>query len=121
MTDQELDTFFIQTLKNILSEYKDYAAYLKEPLSAEDKELMEDYEYVIKDLTEILNEVKGIDDLAELDEETITAVFDYIEEYASNFVISAADNPQRQNDLDAYSKIEEILDLFLDDDDFEED
>lgn len=119
MTDDELDTYFINLLKAILEDMKDCKAYLKEPLSPEDKEIMEDYDYVINDLSQILKQIKSIDDLAELDEEAINNVYDYIESYATNFIISAYE-PQRQKDLEEYEKIEEILDLFLDDDDFDE-
>lgn len=119
MTDEELDTYFVKTLKTILKTYKEYNSYLKEPLMEDDKEMKEDYEYVIDDLSQIIKQVKSIDDLAEMDEDAITAVYNYIDEYANNYIISAYE-PQKTKDLEEYSKIEEILSLFLDDDDFED-
>lgn len=117
----ELDTFFIDTLKKILEITKDDADYVKDFHSEEYKEIQEDYEYTINQLTELLKTVKTIDDLAMQDEETITDVYDYIATYADNFVISC-DPAQKQKDLEQYDKLEEILDLFLDsdDDDFED-
>jgi len=119
MTDEELDAYFVKTLKAILETYKEYNSCLKEPLSDDDKEMKEDYEYVIDDLSQIIKQVKSIDDLAEMDEDAITAVYNYIDEYATNFVI-AAESVQREKDMAEYGKLVELLDLFLDDDEFED-
>lgn len=119
MTDEELDEYFVHVLKTILEEYKEYAACIKTPVSEDDQEMMEDYDYVIQDLSEILSQVTCIEDLAEMDEDTITAVYNYIDEHTTNFVI-AADGPQREKDMAEHGKLVELLDLFLDDDSEEE-
>ncbi len=119
MTDEELDEYFVHVLKTILEEYKEYAACIKTPVSEDDQEMMEDYDYVIQDITEILSQVTCIEDLAEMDEDTITAVYNYIDEHATNFVI-AADGPQREKDMSEHGKLVELLDLFLDNDSEEE-
>lgn len=119
MTDDELDTFFVELLNRILDEVKDCLEYLGKPKTKEQKEIKKDYDFVIKHISKLLKSVKSIDDLAEEDDDTIDSVYGYIEAYAENFVISA-DEPQKSRDLEEYKKIEEILDLFLDTDDFED-
>ena len=119
MTDEELDVFFIQTLKNILSDMKDCKAYVKDLHSPEYDEINQDYDEVIQDVEGLIKELKTIDDLALLDEETITAVYDYIDSYAENFIIHTEEG-QKQKDLEEYSKLEELLNLFIDTDDFED-
>lgn len=114
MTEDEMDDFFIETLKKILLDMKDSFESVKNENSEEYQEIKEDFEYVISDLTNILSSVKSLDDLALLDEEEIGNVYDYLDSYAEVFVIRA--EPElRKKDLAEYKKLEEILDLFLDD------
>lgn len=118
MNDEELDKFFIETLKNILEDVKDCYLSVKSENSEEYLEIKEDYEYIISDLENLLKNVKSIDDLALLDEEEIGNVYEYIEAYTDNFVIRS-EKELRKKDLEEHQKLEELLDLFLDDDDDE--
>lgn len=116
MTEKEMDDFFIETLKKILIDMKDSFESVKNENSEEYQEIKEDFEYVIEDLTNILKSVKTLDDLALLDEEEIGNVYDYLDSYAEIFEIRA--EPElRKKDLEEHQKLEELLDLFLDDDD----
>ena len=119
MNDQELDSFFIDLLKTILSEQKEYAEYVKEKKTPEYKEIQDDYAQSIKLLNKVIKSTQGIDDLALSDEETINDVYELIQLYADNFIIHE-ETEEKKKDLEEYSKVEEILDLFLDDDDWEE-
>lgn len=119
MTESELDVFFTETLKKILEDTKDCAAYIQHLNTPEYEEIKEDYQADIEDLTALIKEIKSIDDLAETDEDTITRVFEFIEGYAGNFVISAQPE-QKKKDLEEYAKLEEILNLFFDSDEDEE-
>ncbi len=116
MTEEEMDDFFIETLKKILLDMKDSFESVKNENSEEYQEIKEDYEYVIEDLSNILKSVKTLDDLALLDEEEIGNVYEYIEAYTDNFVIRSEED-SRKKDLEEHQKLEELLDLFLDDDD----
>ncbi|MCR5253014.1 MAG: hypothetical protein K6C98_04775 [Treponema sp.] len=122
MTDEELDIFFIETLKKALADMKECRDYVKNLGTPEYKEICQDYADDIDLLSSILKTVQTIDDLAEMDEESITAVYDFIATYADNFLIHQ-DSPQKEADLAEYEKLEELLNLFMDteDDDFEED
>lgn len=115
MDDSELDEFFIKTLYAILEDMKDCAEYIKNQNSPEFKEIKDDYKKSIKSLSKLLKKIHSIDDLAETSDDTITEVFEYIEDYTANFVI-AAENPQKQKDLEEYDKLEALLFLFVDDD-----
>lgn len=115
MTDEELDTLFIETLKAILEDTKECADYSKNIHTAEYEEINEDYQLTINQISQLLDECSSIDDLAQMDEETIDDVYEYIATYADNFVISA-EEPERTENLAQYSKLEELLGLFLDDD-----
>lgn len=116
MNEKEMDDFFIETLKKILIDMKDSFESVKNENSEEYQEIKEDFEYVIEDLTNILKSVKTLDDLALLDEEEIGNVYDYLDSYAEIFEIRA--EPElRKKDLEEHQKLEELLDLFLDDDD----
>lgn len=119
MTDEELDAFFIETLKNILADAENCKNDVKDIHTPEYDEINAEYDEAINLLTSLLNDIKSLDDLAQKDEEVITSVYDYIAAWADNFVI-AADNEQREKDFAEYEKLEEILDLFLDSDDSED-
>ena len=119
MNDQELDSFFIDLLKTILSEQKEYSEYVKDKKTPEYKEIQDDYAQSIKLLNKVIKLTQGIDDLALSDEETINDVYELIQLYADNFIIHE-EAEKKKKDLEEYSKVEEILDLFLDDDDWEE-
>lgn len=118
MTEQELDDFFIETLNKILIETKDCADYVKNETSDEYKEIQEEYSYAIEDLTNLLKNIKTIDDLAEQDEDEITAVFEYLASYLDNYIISQ-EPEQRQKDLEECAKLDELLNLFYDEEDEE--
>ncbi len=122
MTDEELDIFFIETLKKALADMKECRDYVKKLGTPEYKEICQDYADDIDLLSSILKTVQTIDDLAEMDEDSITAVYDFIATYADNFLIHP-DSPQKEADLAEYEKLEEPLNLFMDteDDDFDED
>lgn len=128
MTDTELDNYFVETLKNILSDVKDCAAYVKHLTSDEYKDIKDDYAFIIEDLSWILENCKSIEELAELaDEEEpeddcldlIDRVYEYILTYCDNYIISALE-PQKSKDMQEVEKLQELLDLFIDDEDFEE-
>lgn len=121
--DSQIDKFFINCLKEFLQIKKDELNYLEKKSSAYSDtskdsifgELKEDLESVISSLTEILSKIQTIDDLSLSDDETINSVFEYLEEFADNFVISN-DKNQRKKDYDKYHQIEELLFLFYDED-----
>lgn len=113
MTDEELDIFFIETLKKALADMKECRNYVKDLGTPEYKDICQDYADDIDLLSSILKTVQTIDDLAEMDEESITAVYDFIATYADNFLIHP-DSPQKEADLAEYDKLEELLDLFMD-------
>ena len=119
MTEEELDEYFIETLKKILADVKECKDYIKDIHTPEYDEIRTDYDEQISLLTSLLAGIKGIDDLAEMDEETITAVYDFIADYADNFLI-APDGEQQEKDWAEYDKLEELLDLFMDTEDEED-
>lgn len=120
MTDSEQDEFFIKILKDILTELKESSEHCKKYTDEENKEIYEENLENIEVLEDIIKNISGIDDLAEMDEDTITAVYEFLAEYAGNFVIAPESNKtQHRKDKEDYSKLEEILYLFLDTEDEE--
>ena len=119
MTEEELDEYFIETLKKILEDVKNCKDYIKDLNTPEYDEIRADYDEQISLLNSLLAGIKGIDDLAQMDEETITAVYDFIADYADNFLI-ASDGEQQEKDWAEYDKLEELLDLFMDTEEDEE-
>lgn len=119
MTDEELDIYFIDILNRVIAELKDCADYVKELHTPEYDEINEDFEYSITQLTALLKVVHTIDDLAQQNDDLITDVFEYIQCYADNFIISN-EPVQKEKDLAEYEKLEELLNLFLDTDDYDE-
>ena len=121
MTEEELDEYFICTLKKILVEVKECKDYVKDLHTPEYDEINADYDEQLELLSSIIQEVSSVDDLAQMDEETITAVYDFLADYADNFLI-APDGEQQEKDWAEYDKLEELLDLFMDteEDDSEE-
>ena len=116
MTDEELDLFLVETLKNILEDVKECAEYSKKYCGPEYDEINEDYAFVLDDLTMLVKEVNAVQDLAQFDEEELGNVYEYIEDFAQCFVIPAETDETYQDALKEYAKVEELLDLFLDDD-----
>ena len=120
MTYEELDEFYIQTLKKILADTKECKDYVKDLHTPEYDDINQDYDESISLLNNLISTTKTIDDLAELGEDEITLVYDLIASYADNFIISA-DPKQRKKDMKEYDKLEELMSLFLDaDDDFDD-
>lgn len=116
MTNQETDCFLISTLQNILTDMQECAAYISNQNSAEYKKIRYDLKSAIQNLQKILHKVHNLEDLAKCKEKQISDVYEYIEEYYANFIISAAPNQQKKDLKDA-AKIEELLSLFYDSDD----
>ena len=120
MTYEELDEFYIQTLKKILADTKECKDYVKDLHTPEYDDINQDYDESISLLNKLISTTKTIDDLAELGEDEITLVYDLIASYADNFIISA-DPKQRKKDMKEYDKLEELMSLFLDaDDDYDD-
>ncbi|MCR4790225.1 MAG: hypothetical protein K5839_04020 [Treponemataceae bacterium] len=118
MTDDELDSFFLQTLTKTLDYLKECRSYVEKYKWTNINEVLEDYDILISDLTEILPSINSIDDLAQMNGDLITNIYDSLDAYAESFVISQ-DSDQQKNDLQEYAKIEEILNLFMDEDEEE--
>ena len=120
MTDEEQDTYLIEVLNNILKDTQECLDYVKDLNTAEYKEIQADYKHEIKILTKVLKNCKGLDDMAECDEDVLGEIFQYLETYADNFNIDHS--PARPNaDTKKNKKIEAILNLFYDDDEDDED
>ena len=116
MTDEELDLFLVETLKNIFEDVKASAEYSKKYSGPEYDEINEDYAFVLDDLAMLVKEVNAVQDLAQYDEDELGNVYEYIEGFAQSFVIPPETDEAYQDALKEYAKLEELLDLFLDDD-----
>lgn len=119
MTDKELDTFLIETLKSVLCDLQDCAEYTKNLHTPDYDDINEDYAYSISLIKEVLSRCNSIDDLAQEDDQTIDDIYEYLASYSDNLIIHAQE-PQKTQDLEQASKLEELLDLFLDDSDYSE-
>ena len=120
MAEKELDEILVKCLENYLQEKKDFAQYLN---SRNDKvflqifaEVKEENDFIINDVQEILKSVDSVESLAEQSEEVISNAFEYLEEYADSFIISA-DKEQRKKDEAEYEEIQNLLMLFYDEED----
>lgn len=119
MTDKELDRFLISTFKNILADTEDNASYIKSKTYKDYQEVQEDINFSIKELKELLQKIHSIDDLAECDDDQITRIYEYIEDYYSNYIIPT-DSEQRKIALAQCEKLEELMCLFIDQEDFDD-
>ena len=115
-----MDEILVKCLENYLQEKKDFAQYLN---SRNDKvflqifaEVKEENDFIINDVQEILKSVDSVESLAEQSEEVISNAFEYLEEYADSFIISA-DKEQRKKDEAEYEEIQNLLMLFYDKED----
>ncbi|MDD7451412.1 MAG: hypothetical protein PUK76_10230 [Treponema sp.] len=79
-------------------------------------EVKEENDFIINDVQEILKSVDSVESLAEQSEEVISNAFEYLEEYADSFIISA-DKEQRKKDEAEYEEIQNLLMLFYDEED----
>ena len=120
MAEKEMDEILVKCFENYLQEKKDFAQYLN---SRNDKvflqifaEVKEENDFIINDVQEILKSVDSVESLAEQSEEVISNAFEYLEEYADSFIISA-DKEQRKKDEAEYEEIQNLLMLFYDEED----
>ena len=120
MAEKEMDEILVKCLENYLQEKKDFAQYLN---SRNDKvflqifaEVKEENDFIINDVQKILKSVDSVESLAEQSEEVISNAFEYLEEYADSFIISA-DKEQRKKDEAEYEEIQNLLMLFYDEED----
>ena len=120
MAEKEMDEILVKCLENYLQEKKDFAQYLN---SRNDKvflqifaEVKEENDFIINDVQEILKSVDSVESLADQSEEVISNAFEYLEEYADSFIISA-DKEQRKKDEAEYEEIQNLLMLFYDEED----
>ena len=120
MAEKEMDEILVKCLEDYLQEKKDFAQYLN---SRNDKvflqifaEVKAENDFIINDVQEILKSVDSVESLAEQSEEVISNAFEYLEEYADSFIISA-DKEQRKKDEAEYEEIQNLLMLFYDEED----
>lgn len=113
MNDDEFDLFFIQLLKNILIELKESYEYEKKYSLKEYKEITDNLENDIDIFNGIISKIKTIDDFAEYDDDIIDRVYENIFDFASNFIIHP---DTAEKDTEEYKNIEEILYMFVDED-----
>ena len=119
MTEKEQDEFLISLLKNFIESLKESNDVEKQKNYLGSETVISENEETIKVLSEITAKINSIEELAELDADAIDIVFEAVTAYAGDFVISA-DSEQRKKDMEYCSKIEEIIWLFYDEDDGEE-
>ena len=119
MTDKELDRFLISTFKNILEDTEDNASYINSKPYKDYQEVQEDIDFSIKELKELLQKIHNIDDLVECDDDQITRIYEYIENYYSNYIIPT-EPKQRKIALAQCEKLEELMCLFIDQEDFDD-
>ena len=119
MTDKELDRFLISTFKNILADTEDNASYINSKTYKDYQEVQEDINFSINELKELLQKIHNIDDLAECDDDQITRIYEYIEDYYSNYIIPT-EPKQCKIALAQCEKLEELMCLFIDQEDFDD-
>lgn len=118
MTDDELDSFYAQTLHDILADTKDARESITKYTLPEYAEIIEDFDAIIEDLEFLIKETATIDDLAEMDDDLIDNFYEYLFSYMSNFCID--ENPvNKEKDQSQYEKLQELIFLFTDDEDEE--
>lgn len=115
MTDDELDQYFVDTIKAVLDLFRESADYERKYNDEAAQDNIEYYQQMISSLEEVCKNAGTIDDLGDFSEDVITDIFDAITAYAEAFTISA-DPQQRKTDLQEYEKLEELLYVFCDSD-----
>lgn len=120
MKEENIDLILERVLKAIYDDIKDCLHYTEKMHSSEYDSINEGYEKALKKMEHLKKNVHSIEDLAKMDEETITDVFEYIQFYADNYVISPEGSKEFEKNMEEYSKIESLLSLFFDEDDEDE-
>ncbi|MCQ2592451.1 MAG: hypothetical protein MJ188_06660 [Treponema sp.] len=121
MNSRKLDKLLIETLQKIAFEIKDSLEYANKysdsdsDFYADLSESLEEMHFALDEIEKLVAEITSIDDLAEKDEDTITLVYDYLADYAGNFIISPKNTLQYKKDMKTYKNLEELLFLFMDD------
>lgn len=114
------DRYFTDTLKKALVQLKDEWDYIKDSEDEDWMEISDECRQDIQDLESIISHIKTIDDLAETDEETISFVYECLSCYIDSFIIDHTTEETKKQTEEEYSRLQSILDLFLDDDDYED-
>lgn len=118
MTDKDFDDYFLGLLKKIENELKETLDYYSTYELKEYKSIRKKLNKEIEVFQKVQNKITQIEDLASFSDKIIDIVYENIYDYASNFIITIEN---RNKDLYEYNVIQNILEMFCDneDDDYE--
>lgn len=116
MTEKEQDEYLLFVLRRYIEILRESNAIEKKNDYPDAESSVKENEEMISRLEQITAEINSIEELAQLEDDSIDIVFEAVSAYAGDFVVSSDEN-QRKKDFEECSKLEEIIWLFYDEED----
>ncbi len=104
--------FFLHTFEVILSHLNEELEVAKKNLESEYREIEEDYLEVIEILRDVLPEITSLNAIENLESDEIDFIYECLQTYADNFVITHRDSILRKQQELEYSRLEKLISMF---------
>lgn len=109
MTNDEL---LMESFQNILKEAKENLKYISKYNFDYSKELQEEQADIITILEDILIDVDGVSDMAQLDQEDYAFLFEELNSYAEAFIVDGTGSDEKlEADTEKFERLMDLLEL----------
>ena len=115
------DEFLISCLKNYLADVKEEYDSAKQFTDADSAEIAEDNIEIYDILKVLIDDIKGIESLNDLDDDDYLFVYECLQAYAEAFVIDGRDKKAREKAEEDFARLSELLDEMAADFNYDED
>ena len=115
------DEFLISCLKSYLADVKEEYDYAKQFTDADSAEIAEDNIEIYDILKVLIDDIKGIESLNDLDDDDYLFVYECLQAYAEAFVIDGRDEKAREKAEEDFARLSELLDEMAADFNYDED
>lgn len=108
------DEFLVKVLGDIQKDILENYNIVKNSTDEDDKEIAEDLKDTLDELENLIPKIHNLDELAEMDEETIGFVYECLVTYESVFVVSYLTKEDFEKTEYEHNLLNSIIDLFED-------
>lgn len=104
--------FFLHTLEIIISQIEEELEVVEKYSESDYRDIEEDYKEVLELLHDILPEITSLNSLANLEADEIDFIYECLQTYADNFIITNRDEILHKQQESEYKHLEKLLDMF---------
>ena len=108
------DEFLVKVLAEIQKDVLENYNIVKNSADEDDKEIAEDFKEVLDELEPLLPKIHNLDELAQMDEETLGFIYECLVTYESVFIVSYLTKEDFEQSEYEHNLLTSIIDLFED-------